>query len=76
MADKEHDEALHDEPERQRPSADEQAEARKAARPADGDPVKQNPLEYFGADGEDEGQKYVDSGEASKGDDDQTVAPG
>ena len=33
-------------------------------------------VEYFGADGEDEGKKFVDSGEASKGDDDQTIAPG
>ena len=37
---------------------------------------KDDVVEYFGADGDDEGQKYVDSGEASKGDDDQTIAPG
>jgi len=37
---------------------------------------KDDVVEYFGADGEDEGQKFVDSGEASRGQDDQTIAPG
>ena len=37
--------------------------------------TKDDPVEYFGADGEDEGQKYVDSG-ATPEDDDQTAAPG
>lgn len=33
-------------------------------------------VEYFGADGDDEGRKFVDSGERSTGHDDQTIAPG
>ena len=39
------------------------------------DPIKDDLVEYFGADGEDEGQTFVDSG-ATPGDDDQTAAPG
>jgi hypothetical protein len=68
MADKEHDEALHDEEDRQRPTAEEEAEAKKAVRPSDGDPVKRNALEYFGADGEDEGQKFMQNADGSWGD--------
>lgn len=37
---------------------------------------KDDPVEYFGADGRDEGQKFVDSGELGRDDDDQTIAPG
>jgi len=68
MADKEHDEALVDEQDRQRPTADEQAEAKRATLPPDGDPTKDNVLEYFGADGEDEGQKFMQNADGSWGD--------
>jgi hypothetical protein len=68
MADKEHDEALHDQPERQRPTAAEEAEARRASRPGGGDPTKDNVLEYFGADGEDEGQKFMQNADGTWGD--------
>ena len=37
---------------------------------------KDDVVEYFGADGEDEGRRFVDTGEASRGEDDQTIAPG
>jgi hypothetical protein len=37
---------------------------------------KDDVVEYFGADGQDEGQKFVDSGERGRDDDDQTIAPG
>ena len=37
---------------------------------------KDDVVEYFGADGQDEGQKFVDSGERGREDDDQTIAPG
>jgi len=37
---------------------------------------KDDVVEYFGADGEDEGRRFVDTGDASKGQDDQTIAPG
>jgi len=66
MADNENDKVLGDD--RRRPTAEEEAEARKAVRPADGDPVKRNPLEYFGADGEDEGQKFMENADRTWGD--------
>lgn len=40
----------------------------------DDDPIKDNVLEYFGADGKDEGKKFHESGELSDIDD-QTIAP-
>lgn len=53
---------------RQRTTAEEEAEAKKASLPADGDPKKDNVLEYFGADGEDEGQKFMQNADGTWGD--------
>ncbi len=36
--------------------------------PADDDPIKDNLVEYFGADGEDEGQKLMQNPDGSWGD--------
>ena len=41
----------------------------------DNDEIKDDVVEYFGADGEDEGEKFHETGELSDVDD-QTIAPG
>jgi hypothetical protein len=35
--------------------------------PADDDPIKEDVVEYFGADGEDEGQKFAQNADGSWG---------
>ena len=62
----EHDEVLGED--RRRETPEEEAAGRKATLPPDGDPVKRNPLEYFGADGEDEGQKFMQNADGTWGD--------